>query len=138
MIKTIIIEDEKPAARKLERMLSLFPDLELVATINSVEEGVDFFQNNEHPDLIFSDIVLGDGLSFDIFEKIIFHELHGFSQIYSVVRAQSSNNAFQRFLHTDKIQPFNGELLAARLEWSSFCDEERRAKKRERKAEKLP
>ena len=69
MIKTIIIEDEKPAARKLERMLSLFPDLELVATINSVEDGVDFFQNNEHPDLIFSDIVLGDGLSFDIFEK---------------------------------------------------------------------
>ncbi len=70
MITTIIIEDEKPAARKLERMLSLFPDLEIVAVINSVEEGVDFFQNNEHPDLIFSDIVLGDGLSFDIFEKI--------------------------------------------------------------------
>ncbi len=69
-IRTLIIEDEKPAARKLERMLGLFPDLELVATINSVEEGIDFFQNNEHPDLIFSDIVLGDGLSFDIFEKI--------------------------------------------------------------------
>lgn len=69
MIKTIIIEDEKPAARKLERMLSLIPDLEVVAAINSVEEGVDFFENNEHPDLIFSDIVLGDGLSFDIFEK---------------------------------------------------------------------
>ncbi len=70
MIKTIIIEDEKPAARKLERMLSLFADLELVATINSVEEGIVFFENNPHPDLIFSDIVLGDGLSFDIFEKI--------------------------------------------------------------------
>lgn len=70
MIKTIIIEDEKPAARKLERMLSLFPDIELVATANSVEEGIDFFQNNPHPDLIFSDIVLGDGLSFDIFEKV--------------------------------------------------------------------
>ena len=70
MIKTIIIEDEKPAARKLERMLSLFADLELVATINSVEEGIGFFENNPHPDLIFSDIVLGDGLSFDIFEKI--------------------------------------------------------------------
>ncbi|UJF30876.1 LytTR family DNA-binding domain-containing protein [Kaistella sp. 97-N-M2] len=70
MIKTLIIEDEKPAARKLERLISLFPDLELVATLNSVEEGVDWFQNNPHPDLIFSDIVLGDGLSFDIFEKI--------------------------------------------------------------------
>lgn len=68
-MKVVIIEDEKPAARKLERMLSLFPDLELVAMLNSVEEGVDFFSKNKHPDLIFSDIVLGDGLSFDIFEK---------------------------------------------------------------------
>ena len=70
MIKTLIIEDEKPAARKLERLISLFTDLELVATLYSVEEGVEWFQNNSHPDLIFSDIVLGDGLSFDIFEKI--------------------------------------------------------------------
>ncbi len=70
MIKTLIIEDEKPAARKLERLLSSFADLQLVAVINSVEEGLDWFQNNPHPDLIFSDIVLGDGLSFDIFEKI--------------------------------------------------------------------
>ena len=69
MIKTVIIEDEKPAARKLERLISLFPDLELVATLNSVEDGLEWFQNNQHPDLIFSDIVLGDGLSFDIFEK---------------------------------------------------------------------
>ncbi len=70
MIRTIIIEDEKPAARKLERLLSLFTDLELVAVVNSVEEGVAYFTENEHPDLIFSDIVLGDGLSFDIFEKV--------------------------------------------------------------------
>lgn len=69
-IRTIIIEDEKPAARKLERILSLFPDIELVATIYSVEEGINFFKNSPHPDLIFSDIVLGDGLSFDIFEQI--------------------------------------------------------------------
>lgn len=70
MIKTVIIEDEKPAARKLERLLGLFPDLELVETLNSVEESIDWFTENQHPDLIFSDIVLGDGLSFDIFEKI--------------------------------------------------------------------
>ncbi|MBH1958766.1 MAG: response regulator transcription factor [Flavobacteriia bacterium] len=70
MIKTVIIEDEKPAARKLERLLGLFPDLELVATLNSVEEGISWFSGNEHPHLIFSDIVLGDGLSFDIFERV--------------------------------------------------------------------
>lgn len=70
MIKTLIIEDEKPAARKLARLISLFVDLELVATVHSVEDGVEWFQQNAHPDLIFSDIVLGDGLSFDIFEKV--------------------------------------------------------------------
>jgi DNA-binding LytR/AlgR family response regulator len=69
MIKTVIIEDEKPASRKLERMLSNFPDIEVVAKIESVEEGVAWFSENEHPQLIFSDIVLGDGLSFDIFES---------------------------------------------------------------------
>ncbi len=70
MIKTVIIEDEKPAARKLERMLGLFPDLEIVANLDSVEAAVEWFAANEHPKLIFSDIVLGDGLSFDIFDKI--------------------------------------------------------------------
>ncbi|WP_172281763.1 LytR/AlgR family response regulator transcription factor [Chryseobacterium sp. LAM-KRS1] len=70
MIKTVIIEDEKPASRKLERMLSIFPDIQVIAKIESVEEGVSWFSENEHPQLIFSDIVLGDGLSFDIFEKV--------------------------------------------------------------------
>lgn len=70
VITTVIIEDEKPAARKLSRILSLFTDLQLVATLNSVEEGVAWFEENQHPDLIFTDIVLGDGLSFDIFERI--------------------------------------------------------------------
>ena len=70
MIKTVIIEDEKPAARKLERMLGLFPDLQIVANLESVEEAVEWFSGNVHPQLIFSDIVLGDGLSFDIFDKI--------------------------------------------------------------------
>lgn len=70
MIKTVIIEDEKPAARKLERMLSHFAEIEVITKIESVEEGIAWFSENEHPQLIFSDIVLGDGLSFDIFEKV--------------------------------------------------------------------
>ncbi|KFF14281.1 LytTR family transcriptional regulator [Chryseobacterium soli] len=70
MIRTVIIEDEKPASRKLERMLSIFTEIQLVAKLESVEEGIAWFSENEHPQLIFSDIVLGDGLSFDIFEKI--------------------------------------------------------------------
>jgi DNA-binding LytR/AlgR family response regulator len=57
-MKVVIIEDEKPAARKLERLLSNFTDLQLVATLHSVEDAVDWFSKNEHPKLIFSDIVV--------------------------------------------------------------------------------
>ncbi|MCG9792423.1 LytR/AlgR family response regulator transcription factor [Flavobacterium algicola] len=68
-MKTIIIEDEKPAARLLQRKLD---KLELKATVllHSVEEAVEWFNENEHPDLIFLDIQLSDGLSFEIFEKV--------------------------------------------------------------------
>ena len=68
-MNVIIIEDEKPAARRLSRMLE---DLEVKANImlHSVEESIEWFQNNEHPDLIFLDIQLSDGLSFEIFEHV--------------------------------------------------------------------
>ena len=38
--------------------------------LHSVEEAIDFFSTNPELDLIFSDIELGDGLSFEIFEKV--------------------------------------------------------------------
>lgn len=65
----IIIEDEKPSARRLQRMLESL-DMETEVMLHSVEESIDWFQNNEHPDLIFLDIQLSDGLSFEIFETV--------------------------------------------------------------------
>lgn len=65
----IIIEDEKPSARRLQRMLSEL-ELETDVMLHSVEESIAWFQNNDHPDLIFLDIQLSDGLSFEIFEAI--------------------------------------------------------------------
>ena len=65
----IIIEDEKPSARRLTRMLTSIGK-EVVATLYSVEESIQWFQENEHPDLILLDIQLSDGLSFEIFEQI--------------------------------------------------------------------
>ena len=66
---TIIIEDEKPAARLLQRKLEKL-NIEVGVMLHSVEEAVDWFSTNEHPDLIFLDIQLSDGLSFEIFEKV--------------------------------------------------------------------
>lgn len=65
----IIIEDEKPAARLLQRKVEKL-GLEVHTLLHSVEESIEWFQNNNHPDLIFLDIQLSDGLSFEIFEQI--------------------------------------------------------------------
>ena len=66
---TVIIEDELPAARLLSRKLDklgIKPDVML----HSVAEATEWFQSNPHPDLIFLDIQLSDGLSFEIFENV--------------------------------------------------------------------
>jgi len=68
-VTTIIIEDEKPAARLLQRKLEKL-NIETQVMLHSVEEAMHWFSTNEHPDLIFLDIQLSDGLSFEIFEKI--------------------------------------------------------------------
>ena len=65
----IIIEDEKPAARLLQRKVEKL-GLQVNTLLHSVEESIDWFRNNVHPDLIFLDIQLSDGLSFEIFENI--------------------------------------------------------------------
>ena len=65
----IIIEDEKPAARLLQRKIEKL-GYGITTLLHSVEESLEWFQNNDHPDLIFLDIQLSDGLSFEIFEQI--------------------------------------------------------------------
>ncbi|MGS2741143.1 LytR/AlgR family response regulator transcription factor [Sinomicrobium sp. M5D2P17] len=68
-MKVIIIEDEKPAARRLQRMVEKL-GIPVNDMLHSVEEAIEWFEKNEHPDLIFLDIQLSDGLSFEIFEAI--------------------------------------------------------------------
>ncbi len=68
-MNVLIIEDEKPAARRLSRMLDAL-GVQVNEMLHSVEESIAWFQENEHPDLIFLDIQLSDGLSFEIFEHV--------------------------------------------------------------------
>lgn len=87
-MRTIIIEDEKPAARRLHRMLTeLKVDVSIM--LHSVEEAIDWFQNNEHPDLIFLDIQLSDGLSFEIFDVIEVHSAIIFTTAYDEYALQA-------------------------------------------------
>ena len=70
-MKVIIIEDEKPAAEKLIKAIQKTdPSIEIAAVLNSVQSSVEWLQQNPHPELLFMDIELGDGLSFKIFDAI--------------------------------------------------------------------
>jgi len=70
MIRAVIIEDERLIATELQKKLtSLSFPVEVMTILTSVRESLDYFSDGCHADLIFSDIQLSDGLSFDIFEK---------------------------------------------------------------------
>lgn len=69
-IKVLIIEDEPFAQNELKRLLSNSSYTSIVLDcIDSIEDALIWFDENEHPDLVFLDIQLSDGLSFEIFEK---------------------------------------------------------------------
>jgi DNA-binding LytR/AlgR family response regulator len=71
MMKIVIIEDEEFAARRLQGMIQNFDgSVQVLATLESVADAVEWFRSNPEPDLIFLDIHLEDGLGFTIFEKV--------------------------------------------------------------------
>lgn len=70
-MKAIIVEDEQFAARRLEAMIKEYdPAIRIEARLESVADSVEWLRNNAHPDLIFLDIHLEDGLSFSIFDQV--------------------------------------------------------------------
>src|SRR5258706_4586594 len=69
-MKVLIIEDEPQAAQRLERLISrIIPEAEVVGKLDSVKSSVHWLARNSAPDLIFMDIQLADGKSFQIFER---------------------------------------------------------------------
>ncbi len=70
-MKVLIIEDEAPAFRRLQKILSeIDSSIEIVEVMDSVEDSVKWMNHHESPDLIFMDIQISDGLSFQIFDEI--------------------------------------------------------------------
>jgi DNA-binding LytR/AlgR family response regulator len=68
----LIIEDEKEAAIKLAGLIKKYDEnIEILDTIQSIKNAVKWLNNNDIPDLVFMDIQLADGLSFEIFEQTI-------------------------------------------------------------------
>ena len=70
-MKVVIVEDERLASKRLEYLLhKVEPGMEVLQILESVDDAVNWFSQNPKPDLIFMDIQLDDGISFEIFDAI--------------------------------------------------------------------
>lgn len=94
-MKVLIIEDELPAARRIEQLIrQQRPQVEILAVIDSISEAVKWFAQNPAPELILMDIHLADGLSFDIFQSIKIQSMVIFTTAYDqyAIRAFKVNS----------------------------------------------
>ncbi len=111
-MKILIIEDEVLTANDLARTLvSIDSDFEIIAKIASVEEGISFFQTSPQIDLIFSDIELGDGLSFEIFQNAPYYAPIIFCTAYQ----QYALDAFKTTGIDYILKPFNKTAIETAL-----------------------
>ncbi len=70
-MKVIIIEDESAAARRLAKLIQeTDPGIEILGQLDSIESALLWFEQHPMPDLIFMDIHLADGSSFEIFNHV--------------------------------------------------------------------
>jgi two-component system, LytTR family, response regulator LytT len=114
-IKIVIIEDENLASSRLKRLLNELDDnFEIIAEILSVKEGKNWFSSNQNTqiDLIFSDIELLDGLSFEIFDKIKITR----PIIFTTAFDKYLLNAFKTFGIEYLLKPFSSDDLEAAVE----------------------
>jgi len=69
-MNVLIIEDEVPAAERLKRLLMQQEEVEIAGILTSIATTVSWLQEHPHPDVMFLDIHLADGLSFEIFKQV--------------------------------------------------------------------
>ena len=114
-MNVLIIEDEKPSARHLQRMLTK-QEVNANQMLHSVQEAIAWFQNNEHPDLIFLDIQLSDGLSFEIFETVAVNS----SIIFTTAFDEYALQAFKLNSIDYLLKPIDEEELKAAIKKYRF------------------
>ncbi|MDT0647323.1 LytTR family DNA-binding domain-containing protein [Zunongwangia sp. F260] len=110
-MQALIIEDEKPSARRLQRMLEKLK-VDVIATLHGVEEATEWFLQNEHPEIIFLDIQLSDGLSFEIFENVEIKSAIIFTTAYD----EYALKAFKLNSVDYLLKPIDDEELAAAMQ----------------------
>lgn len=109
-MKIVIIEDERITADDLAFTIKqVNPEAEIVAMLKSVKEGNLWFKQNPPPELIFSDIQLGDGLSFDILNT------QQVPVIFCTAFDEYALNAFKANGIDYLLKPFTTESVSAAL-----------------------
>ncbi|WP_407494347.1 LytR/AlgR family response regulator transcription factor [Elizabethkingia anophelis] len=112
-MKIIIIEDEVLMAKDLAQTLKkLNPKIEIVATLVSVQEAVNFFTKESTAELIFSDIELEDGLSFEIFKQVSINIPVIFCTAYDEYALEAFNTNGVEYI----LKPFNNASLQKALD----------------------
>lgn len=111
-MKVVIIEDEYHAARRLTNLIQkIEPTAKIMASLDSVEESVEWWQQNTAPDLLFMDIQLADGLSFDIFKKVEINTPVVFTTAYDEYALQAFKANSVDYL----LKPIDEEELGAAI-----------------------
>lgn len=130
MRRVVIVEDETAAAVNLRSMLSAIdPATEVVATIESVEEGVEFFTQPFDADVVFMDIHLADGDSFRIFQSVDIKVPIIFTTAYDEYALQAFKVNSVDYL----LKPFKEEDLRRALDKLDRLTGTERAEERERR-----
>ena len=112
-MKVLLIEDELPAAKQLSKLLNdARPGFQILEALDSVESAVRWLRTFPMPDLIFMDIQIADGLSFDIFRQI---ELKG-PVIFTTAFDHYAIQAFKVNAIDYLLKPIDPEDLARALE----------------------
>ncbi len=112
MINVLIIEDEKLAAKRLEELIhSVNPDINILETLDTVRDSINWLKSKT-ADLIFMDIHLSDGISFDIFKDVDLK----IPVIFTTAYDQYALKAFKVNSIDYLLKPFNKEEVALALE----------------------
>jgi len=112
-MKVLVVEDEKSAAKRLLKLLKdIDPDIEVIGIIDTVKAAAAWFGKNSAPDLLFLDIQLADGLSFDIFEQV---EI-SCPVIFTTAYDQYALKAFEVYSIDYLLKPIDKEKLLRSLD----------------------
>ena len=112
-MRILIIEDEKRTANDLKRTIfNVLPAAEIIGIVGSVTEGITFLTGDRAVDLIFADIQLSDGLSFEIFQAVG----SSIPVVFCTAFDQFALQAFQTYGIDYILKPFDAQAVKRALD----------------------